>query len=157
MTEFWDNIFGNIVGDALFGLIAFVLGILFSRYREKVASITKGKPTISPDGEKVVYEANGDIHITDSDKGLHSLVGGHNNRFPLWSKDSKYLAFSSFYNKSWDVFVVSLKTGKAVRMTTAPGPERPVGWSDNGELLISMGGAVLTVSREEVEKRIQNG
>ena len=74
---------------------------------------------ISPDGNNIAFSYQGDIFIVNKSGGnatpvtLHSAYDG----YPVWSNDSKQLAFASERYGNFDVFVVSANGGKAKRLT----------------------------------------
>ncbi len=56
---------------------------------------------------------------------------------PVWSPDSKQIAFAADRMGSLDVFVVSSEGGAPQRLTTHSGSEKPVAYKDNKHILFT--------------------
>lgn len=105
---------------------------------------------ISPDGSTIVFTYKGDIWTVP-------VAGGNATRItttpsyedhPVWSPDSKTLAFSSDRFGSFDVFTVDAKGGEAKRLTTTSANEIPEAFTPDGnEILFS---AALQDSKESI-------
>ena len=58
---------------------------------------------------------------------------------PVWSPDSKQVAFASDRMGSLDVYIVSKDGGEPRRLTTHSGSETPLAFTDAGHILFSAG------------------
>ena len=76
-------------------------------------------PSISPDGSKIAFAFQGDIFIVSSQGGKAVQVTQHNAHdfMPVWSNDSKKIAFASNRYGNFDVFLMSLNGGQPKRLT----------------------------------------
>lgn len=67
---------------------------------------------------------------------------------PVWSPDSKKIAFASDRMGSLDVFIVSREGGVPQRLTTHSGSETPIVFKDNGHVLFA---AAIQPSAEDMQ------
>ncbi len=76
-------------------------------------------PSISPDGSKIVFSYQGDLFIVNSEGGRAMPLTRHKARDfkPVWSGDSKKIAFASDRYGNYDIFIISAEGGKAERVT----------------------------------------
>ena len=96
---------------------------------------------VSPDGEKVVFEALGKIWIRDIKDGKHKrltrLDDDINELFPQWSRDGKDIVFTTWNDQQQGtVSVVSARGGKAKVLTNEPGKYVEPTFSPNGEYIV---------------------
>ena len=86
---------------------------------------------ISPDGRTIAFQYKGDIWTVPVEGGnaerLTTMDSYEAN--PVWSPDSRYIAFQSVLHGNFDIFVVPATGGKALRLLgalahPAGGPER---------------------------------
>ncbi len=97
---------------------------------------------ISPDGRQIAFDYKGDIFVVDSQGGLARQLtttqayDGH----PFWSPDGKHIAFASDRYGGMDIMVMKAEGGVATRLTTHSAQEFPVGWKDNGHVLLTRAG-----------------
>lgn len=97
------------------------------------------KNAISPDGSQVVFAYQGDIFVVDA-KGGKALQLTTNSAYdsdPMWTQDGKSIVFSSFREKSKDIFITSAVGGTPKRLTTLPGNEVPLCTTKDGYVLFS--------------------
>lgn len=155
MADFFYSVVSNYIGDALLLITAAVIGILWARYKEKITKITSGFMTSSPNGAMAAFESEGEIWVTGR-KGLQNLSNNSaEDTSPIWSMDSRWVAFSSKRDDGdWNVYVGSVETLKLAQLTFAEGYEKPMGWSIQGNLLVSVGGVAITISRDEIAKKL---
>ena len=155
MADFIYSVVSNYIGDMLLFVTAAVIGILWVKYKKKVAKITGGLMTGSPNGARAAFESDGEIWITGR-KGLQNLSNNPaEDTSPIWSMDSRWVAFSSKRNDGdWNVYVGSVETLKLAQLTSAEGYEKPMGWSMQGHLLISVGGVIVTIPRDEIAGKL---
>jgi serine/threonine protein kinase/Tol biopolymer transport system component len=98
-------------------------------------------PRVSPDGSRVAFgtddgkEANVYTYRLSNEGPMERLTYGGNNRFPIWSDDSKRVAFQSDREGHLGIFWQALTSGNAERLTKAePGTSHvPESWSPKGD------------------------
>lgn len=90
---------------------------------------------ISPDGQQIAFTYMGDIWSVPTAGGqatrLTTLPSYESN--PIWSPDSKQLAFASDRNGNFDVFVMPAKGGTATRLTFNSAAELPQAFTADGK------------------------
>lgn len=94
---------------------------------------------ISPDGSTIAFTYKGDIYTVPvgGGKAYQLTSNPAYDTEPVWSPDSKMIAFASNRMGSFDVFVVSREGGAPKRLTTHSGNEMPVTFKDNNHVLFS--------------------
>lgn len=98
--------------------------------------------SISPDGKQIAFTYCGDIYTVPTGGGeARQLTANMAYDYaPVWSPDSKHIAFASAREGSMDVYVSSLEGGAPKRITTNSGNEIPVEFLDNEHVLFSAWG-----------------
>jgi imidazolonepropionase-like amidohydrolase/Tol biopolymer transport system component len=96
---------------------------------------------VSPDGNKVVFEALGKIWIRNINDGkktrLTRLDEDINELFPQWSRDGKDIVFTTWTDEhQGTVRVVSARGGKAKVLTSEPGKYVEPTFSPNGDYVV---------------------
>lgn len=76
-------------------------------------------PSISPDGETVVFSYRGDLWRVASAGGqaVQLTVHSAHEHMPVWSPDGTQIAFASDRYGNYDIFVMPAEGGKATRLT----------------------------------------
>lgn len=106
--------------------------------------------TISPDGTTIAFTYKGDIYTVPVSGGRAMQLTSHPayDTVPVWSPDSKKIAFASDRMGSLDVFIVSREGGVPQRLTTHSGSETPIVFKDNGHVLFA---AAIQPSAEDMQ------
>ena len=104
-----------------------------------------GFPRASPDGSRIVFGTDdGKEAIVwtlelSSGRAMQRLTSGGNNRFPIWTSDSKRVVFQSDRDGDRGIFwQLADGTGGAERLTTPDKGEAhvPDSWSTSADLLV---------------------
>ncbi|MEJ2883597.1 S41 family peptidase [Pedobacter sp. GR22-6] len=95
-------------------------------------------PAISPDGKQIAFGYKGDIYLVSSAGGqaIPLTLNEAQDMMPVWSKDSKSIAFASNRYGNFDVFTVSVQGGSPLRLTFNSANDYPYDFSaDNKNVL----------------------
>jgi Tol biopolymer transport system component/C-terminal processing protease CtpA/Prc len=95
-------------------------------------------PAISPDGQNIVFEYDGDLFTIPSEGG-EAIALTSNKAYdyqPIWSPDSKTIAFASDRYGNFDIFTMPAKGGTPSRITFNSKAETPSSFSPNGENIL---------------------
>ena len=89
---------------------------------------------ISPDGSRIAFTYKGDIYTVPTAGGTATriTVAPSYESVPIWSPDSKKIAFASDRNGNMDVFVVDAQGGTPTRLTFNSAKETPESFSPDG-------------------------
>lgn len=90
---------------------------------------------ISPDGKTIAFTYKGDIYSVPVAGGKARRLtsrDGHETT-PVWSPDSKKIAFADNRNGNFDIYIMDADGGVAQRLTTYSGAETPSAFSPDGE------------------------
>lgn len=92
-------------------------------------------PAISPDGKQVAFCYKGSIYVASANGGEATRVTptAHYDYAPVWSPDSKTIAFASNRYGNFDVFTVAATGGTPKRVTTNSASETPSAFSPDGK------------------------
>lgn len=94
--------------------------------------------SISPDGNHIAFTYKGDLYRVATSGGDASQLTFHqaHDYMPVWSKDSKRLAFASDRYGNFDVFVMDAMGGQATRLTFHSNDEKPFSFSNDNKQVI---------------------
>lgn len=94
---------------------------------------------ISPDGTTIAFTYKGDIYTVPVTGGraMQITTNPAYDTRPVWSPDSKQIAFASDRMGSLDVYLVSSQGGEPRRLTTHSGSETPLAFIDAGHILFA--------------------
>ena len=150
---FINNFLGNLIADFVILVLVGLVTWLGSRVRaqEKALQATRGVPSISLDGQHVAYQDRGEIWASDGKQFKNLTHHPAKDEQPVWSNDGQSLAFVSYRDNDSEIYVVRIKSGKLIRVTTTLGLERPLGWDLEGNLKITSAGEILTITKEEID------
>ena len=95
-------------------------------------------PAISPDGSQIAFSYKGDIYTVPVSGGEAKQITMHiaHDYMPVWSPDSKSLAFASNRFGNFDVYITSAAGGNAKRLTTFSGAELPYAFTSDGKYVV---------------------
>lgn len=93
---------------------------------------------ISPDGSQIAFCYKGDIYKVPVQGGTATQLTTQASYecSPVWSPDSKQLAFASDRHGNMDVFVMSSNGGTAQRLTTHSASEIPSAFTPDGKYVL---------------------
>lgn len=93
---------------------------------------------ISPDGTEIAFCYKGDIYKVPANGGTATQLTtqGSYECSPIWSPDSKQIAFASDRNGNFDLFVMSADGGAARRLTTHSASEIPSTFTTDGNYIL---------------------
>ena len=97
------------------------------------------KNDISPDGTKIAFTYKGNIYVVPSagGKAVQITTNPAFDSDPIWTPDGKSIVFSSYREKSKDIYKVSADGGVPVRITTHTGNEQPLEVLSDGSILFT--------------------
>lgn len=92
---------------------------------------------ISPDGKQIVFTYKGDLYITGIEGGRARQLTSNPayDSDPMWTPDGKNIVFSSYRERSKDIFVIPSEGGAPKRLTSHPGNETPLAVLGDGSVL----------------------
>ena len=101
-------------------------------------------PRVSPDGKRLAFESTDG---KESFVAIYDLIGtssarrltyGSNNRFPVWSRDGKYVVYQSDRGGDRSLYWQPVEGGVAERLTTADKAtsHTPEAWSPTEDVLL---------------------
>ncbi len=95
-------------------------------------------PTISPDGKKIAFGYKGDIYVVDAMGGNATPLTIHEaqDMMPVWSHDSKTIAFASDRYGNFDIYTVPAIGGNATRITYNSANDYPFDFSKDDKKII---------------------
>ncbi len=102
-----------------------------------------GTPALSPDGHRIAFDAvdqdNRDVWVRDleRDRVTRLTFDRAADRFPVWSRDGRFIAFQSFRSGAGDIYGMPVD-GSADETLLVNGPrnETPNSWTPDGHGLV---------------------
>ena len=94
---------------------------------------------LSPDGSNIAFTYKGDIYTVPVNGGKATQLTSnpaHDTR-PVWSPDSKQIAFASNRNGNFDIYLMPKDGGAPRQLTTHTANEYPEAFTGNGHILYS--------------------
>lgn len=97
------------------------------------------KNSISPDGTKIAFSYKGDIFVVPSEGGraLQITTNSAYDSDPKWTADGKHIVFTSYREKSRDIYITSCEGGAPRRLTFHPGNENLMAVLPDGKILFT--------------------
>lgn len=95
-------------------------------------------PAISPDGKTIVFSYKGDLYKVPATGGDAYPLTIHEayDYMPVWSKDGKWIAFSSDRFGNFDVFIMPAEGGEAKRLTYHSANDYPYDFSPDSKKVL---------------------
>jgi len=95
-------------------------------------------PSISPNGQHIVFTYKGDLYKVASSGGDAIQLTFHqaHDFMPVWSKDGETIAFASNRYGNFDVFTMNPMGGEATRLTFHSNDESPYSFSSDDKSVI---------------------
>ncbi len=118
--------------------LAFLLCVLSSTAIAQISPQWARYSSISPDGQYIAFTYKGDLYKVASNGGAAMQLTFHDahDYMPVWSKDSKQIAFASDRYGNFDVFLMPAEGGAAQRLTFHSNDEMPYSFShDNAKVI----------------------
>ncbi len=119
-------------------ILAFLLLVITGSLTAQNSPLWMRYPSISPNGNEIVFSYKGDLYKVASDGGNAVPLTMHeaHDYQPVWSRDGKKIAFASDRFGNFDVFVISSNGGEATRLTYHSSNDYPFDFSiDNSQVL----------------------
>ncbi|MPQ48647.1 peptidase S41 [Marinifilum sp. N1E240] len=95
-------------------------------------------PSISPDGQTIVFEYGGDLFTISSEGGTATplTMNQSYDYKPVWSPDSKTIAFASNRFGNFDIYTIPASGGVPERLTFHSGNESPSSFTPDGQNIL---------------------
>lgn len=112
--------------------------ILFSYCNLSANPLWLRYPAISPDGSQIAFTYKGDIYVVPVSGGEARQITMHtaHDYMPVWSPDSKSIAFASNRFGNFDIYHITIENGNANRITTFSGSESPYAFTPDGKYIV---------------------
>ena len=90
--------------------------------------------SISPDGKSVAFAYKGDIFTVPATGGRATRLTSTPTyeSSPVWSPDSRRIAYAADREGSMDIYVISAEGGSPLRLTTNSAAETPEAFTPDG-------------------------
>ena len=101
-------------------------------------------PSISPDGQTIVFTYKGDLYKVPASGGAAVSLTQHeaHDFMPVWSRDGKTVAFASDRYGNFDIYTIPSAGGEVQRLTYHSANEYPYDFSPDGKT-VYFGGSRL--------------
>ena len=93
---------------------------------------------ISPDGQNIAYSYQGDLFVVGVNGGKSNQITSHTayDFMPVWSNDSKKIAFASNRFGNFDVFIVNKEGGVPNRLTFHSANDLPYDFTPTNDKVV---------------------
>jgi tricorn protease len=123
------------------GLLLLLIGITGPMHAQgETNALWLRYSAISPDGKTIAFSAQGHLFRVPASGGIAEPItaGPQHDFMPVWSGDSEHLAYASNPYGNFDIYLISVKQGIPMRLTTHSADEFPSGFTPDGkEILFS--------------------
>ncbi|MGB6043759.1 MAG: hypothetical protein WBF93_11435, partial [Pirellulales bacterium] len=128
----------NTLRYLLFIIVVVAIGGSGTLHASADAPLWIRYPAISPDGKQIVFVYRGDLWLVSSEGGRARQLTTHEDyeKWPVWSPDSKQIAFASDRHGNDDVFVMSAEGGSPERLTFHSATDTPTSFSPDGKSVL---------------------
>lgn len=95
-------------------------------------------PSISPDGNTIVFTYRGDLYRVPASGGTAVALTSHpaHDYKPVWSRDGERIAFASNRHGNFDVYVMPARGGEPTRLTFHSADEEPYTFADRDQFIL---------------------
>lgn len=95
-------------------------------------------PSISPDGQKIVFTYKGDLYLVPTGGGQATPLTFHeaHDYMPVWSRDGKHIAFASDRYGNFDIYLIAIEGGEPQRLTYHSAAEYPYSFTADNNAVI---------------------
>lgn len=99
---------------------------------------------ISPDGTKIAFNYKGDLYVVNSQGGdatILTITDAYDFN-PIWSPDSKNIAFASDRNGNFDIYLIPALGGESKRLTYFSADDIPNCFTNDGKRILFNSGRI---------------
>lgn len=84
-------------------------------------------PAISPDGKMIAFSHRGNMYVVPSKGGKARVIvkNESHNIMPVWSRDSRFIAYAGNQYGNYDIYIIPVKGGNSKRLTFHSADEFP--------------------------------
>jgi tricorn protease len=109
-------------------------------------------PAISPDGKNIAFSFEGHLFVVASTGGTAQplTAGPAHDTAPVWSPDSKLIAFASDRYGHYNVFLTNIEGGSTRRLTSYSTDEIPTGFTPDGKYVVFSAHRMQSVKSSQV-------
>ena len=115
--------------------LSLLVAMLLTAFATQASPLWMRYPAISPNGEKIAFTYKGSIYVVSATGGQATRLTStddHDTQ-PIWSPDSKSIAYASNRYGNFDIFIVPATGGASKRVTTHSAKEEPYAFSNDGK------------------------
>lgn len=106
---------------------------------------------ISPDGNKIAFSYKGNLYFVKDQQPLAIPVSIDDSYVyePVWSPDSKHIAFASDRYGNFDVFVYNIENGNTLRLSYHSADDIPQSFTADGKALLFTSGRKMNAQNAQ--------